>query len=1022
MRAVKFFLLATVLILPMALAAQRTSIYNEPDAAYRAALELFNKQKYGAAKELFRKVVAQIDDPYDETRGSALYYSGICAAELFNPDAEALLVEYINTYPTHPGQNLARFQMGNLNYRKRNYREAVEWFSSFNGNRLEPGKRLEYLFKKGYSHFMTEEFPAARQALAQIKDPASPYYAPATYYYGHIGYLEGDYDMALESFRRLSRDENFGPVIPYYITHIHYLQENFDALLEYAPGLLEEASPRRAGEISRLIGEAYFRREAFKEAIPYLERHLRESGASVTREDHYQIGFSYYKTGDYSNAIRHLERATNATDELAQNAWYHLADAYIQTNQKRFARNAFNQAYQLGHAGFITRESLFNYAKLSYELSLDPYNEAILSFQRYIDDYPDSERATEANTYLIDLYLTTSNYKEALTSIERMNINTPRLREAFQRISYYRGVELFNNGSFPDAIAHFQKARRFSENPRIYSQSLFWEGEANYRLEQYDQSVRAHEAFLVSPGANALDIFNRAHYSIGYAHFKKKDYPRAINAFRRFIADTREDRRLLNDAHLRLADSYFITKNYQQALTFYDSAIRIGVIDNDYAAFQKALAYGVMGRFEDKVVTLQQFLNTYGRSSYADDAKYELANTNLVLNNSQQAMAYFNQVINQHPNSSYVKSAMLKTGLIHFNNNEDERALAVFKKVVSDYPGSPESQEALGTIRNIYVSLDQVDEFVRYSSNLGFADITTAQQDSLSYVAAESRYMQGDCENAIRSFTNYLERFPNGIFSLNALFYRSECEFRRNNFNQAMAGYKEVIARPKSKFSENALSRASQIEFRQGNYAQAHEYFKNLEEVAEFPANVMEARIGKMRSLYRLGRLEEAIAASREVLNTDKVPQEILQESHLIIGLAAMGLQDHETARQALARTAGLAENRMAAEALYNLILIEFRLREYEKAETMVFEHVNRLSAYDYWLAKTFLLLADVYMETDNDFQAKHTLQSIIENYDGEDLRKQAEQKLQIVIEREQGEDSGDKDPIEVDFGNSGNQ
>jgi tetratricopeptide (TPR) repeat protein len=85
--------------------------------------------------------------------------------------------------------------------------------------------------------------------------------------------------------------------------------------------------------------------------------------------------------------------------------------------------------------------------------------------------------------------------------------------------------------------------------------------------------------------------------------------------------------------------------------------------------------------------------------------------------------------------------------------------------------------------------------------------------------------MQGDCENAIRSFTNYLERFPNGIFSLNAHFYRSECEFRRNNFNQAMAGYREVIARPKSKFSENALSRASQIEFRQGNYEQALEYF-----------------------------------------------------------------------------------------------------------------------------------------------------------------------------------------------------
>ncbi len=1021
MRMIKVFSLLFVLALPLALPAQKTTIYDDPDATYRAAMELFNKQKYGAARPLFEAVIEQAGNIHSEVLGSAMYYNGLCAAELFNPDAEALLAEYINQFPTHPGQNLARFQMGSLHYRKRNYREAVTWFGSFNGNRLEPGRRIEYLFKKGYSHFMIEEYQAARQALSQIKDPASPYFAPATYYHGHIGYLEGDYNMALESFQRLSRDENFGPIIPYYITHIYYLQENFEGLLEYAPALLDEASPRRGGEIARLIGEAYFRNDAFAEAIPYLERHIREAGSSASREDHYQIGFAYFSSDEFSKAIQHLERATNASDELAQNAWYHLASAYVETNQKRFARNAFSQAYQLGHVGFITRESLFNYAKLSYELSLDPYNEAILSFQKYIDDYPDSERAEEANTYLIDLYLTTSNYKEALTSIERMNINTPRLREAYQRISYYRGVELFNNGAFPDAIDHFQKSRRFSDNPAIFAQSLFWEGEAFYRLERYDESIRSHENFLSSQNVRGLDIYNRANYSIGYAYFKKKDYPRAITAFNRFIGDSREDRRLLNDAHLRIADSHFISKNYQQALNFYDSALRIGVMDNDYAVFQKGLAYGVMGRFEEKVSTLQQFLTTYGRSSFADDAKYELANTFLILNNNQQAMGYFNQVINQHPNSSYVKSAMLKTGLIHYNNNEDQRALQVFKKIVSDYPGSPESREALGTMRNIYVSLDQVDEFVRYSSNLGFADVTTAQQDSLSYVAAESRYMQGDCENATRSFTNYLERFPNGIFSLNAYFYRSECEFRKNNFNQALEGYREVISRPKSTFTENALSRASQIEFRRGNYQQAYEYFKSLEEIAEFRANILEARIGKMRSLQRLERYEEAIAASDRVLSTEKIPQEIIQEAHLIKGLSAMGNQDQETAKVALRVAAEDFENQMAAEAMYHLVLIEFRKGDYETSEAMVFEFVNKLSAHDYWLARTFLLLADIYMETDNDFQAKHTLQSIIDNYQGEELKEQARQKLQVITEREQEQQPGEEDTIEVDFGNSGN-
>jgi tetratricopeptide (TPR) repeat protein len=170
-----------------------------------------------------------------------------------------------------------------------------------------------------------------------------------------------------------------------------------------------------------------------------------------------------------------------------------------------------------------------------------------------------------------------------------------------------------------------------------------------------------------------------------------------------------------------------------------------------------------------------------------------------------------------------------------------------------------------------------------------------------------------------------------------------------------------------------------------------------------------------------LGRSGEAIAASQMVKDTDKIPQEILQESHLVSGLAAMGMQNHDLARSELRLAAEIADNRMAAEAMYNLVLIEFRLGDYEKSESMVFDFVGKLSAHDYWLAKTFLLLADVYMETGDDFQARHTLQSIIDNYEGEDLKSQAEAKLQVLIEREQGEQPGEKEPIEVDFGNPRN-
>ena len=55
----------------------------------------------------------------------------------------------------------------------------------------------------------------------------------------------------------------------------------------------------------------------------------------------------------------------------------------------------------------------------------------------------------------------------------------------------------------------------------------------------------------------------------------------------------------------------------------------------------------------------------------------------------------------------------------------------------------------------------------------------------------------------------------------------------------------------------------------------------------------------------------------------------------------------------------------------------------------------------DYWLAKSFILWADIYYKAGNKLQAKQTLQSIIENYDGEDLIAEAQTKYDNIIAEE---------------------
>ncbi len=998
--------------------AQKTAIHQDPEASYRTALELYNKEKYGAARQLFLEVKGQTENKNNDLNAGASLYAAICAAELFNPDAEDLILRFKETHPNHVGQRLARFHLANINYRERNYREAKKWFSTMESRDIETKRRDEFLFKKGYSHFMEGLETEARALFARITDRASSYYSPASYYYGHIAYTKGNYTDALERFEALTEDAAFGPVVPYYIVHIYFLEQRFDELLKVAPGLLEQATPRRVPEISRLIGEAHAERSEYEQAIPFLKTYMDDAGSAATPKDHYQIGFAYFITGAFEQAIPHLERVTTEGGALAQNAYFHLGYSYVQTDKKRFARNAFREAYQMEYMEDIAQESLFKYALLSFELSYDPYNEAILSFKKYINKYPGSPRREEAYTNLVDLYLTTRNYKDALESLENTTLDTPRLREAYQRVTYFRGIELFNNGGFQNAINHFRKTQAHQENQLLLASSFYWTGEAYYRLGQYDNARNAHQQFIASPAAKTLNYFHRANYSIGYTHFNQKSYSAAIPAFRAFIRAGDEDPRMINDALLRVADSYFINKDYRNAMAFYDRAIEMNVLDVDYAVFQKGLVFGILGNFEEKIATMNEIINDFPHSSFVDDSKYEIANSYLILNNGQKAREYFGYVINQHSTSTYVQSAMLKTGLIHYNNNEDELALNMFREVIRIFPATSQAQEALAAMQVIYVDLDRVDEFVQLTQELGIADITTAQQDSLTYQAAENRYLQGDCSSAIQSFSNYLERFPDGFFAVNAQFYRSECYFRSDQLQQAYEGYRFVVESPRTKFLENALLRASGIQFQMGHYEQALGYYNQLEEHTSIRANTLTARTGIMRSNYNLERHAEALEAAQVVLNTDKIATEAEQEAHLIRGLSAKVLNQNDIAIESLTKTKNLTENQRAAEAMYNLTLITFKQGDYEAAEQQIFEYVSKLTAYDYWLARTFLLLADVYLEKDNAFQAKHTLQSIIDNYDGAEIRREAQNKLDFIHEMEQSmQQIRETDTLEVEFG-----
>jgi TolA-binding protein len=70
---------------------------------------------------------------------------------------------------------------------------------------------------------------------------------------------------------------------------------------------------------------------------------------------------------------------------------------------------------------------------------------------------------------------------------------------------------------------------------------------------------------------------------------------------------------------------------------------------------------------------------------------------------------------------------------------------------------------------------------------------------------------------------------------------------------------------------------------------------------------------------------------------------------------------------------------------------------QYGPAEERIFANADRYPSFEFWLAKGYILLADIYAANENVFQARETLKSIIDNYSGEDLKTVAREKLEAL-------------------------
>lgn len=1011
----------TMLLACIPVFSQKTLHLLDPAASYKTGIELFEKQKYSAARQMFEKVSS--NPAFDQTgiKANSQYYAALCALELFNDDAEYMLAVFITENPENSKQNEARFHMGRFQYNNKKYARAIEWFEQVRPNTLTENQKHEYYFESGYSYFQEGNFEKARVAFSEIKDVDTKYTSPALYYYSHILYIQKNYESALAGFLRLKDDETFASIVPYYISQIYFLQKKYDRVVDYAPSLLDSVTEKRMAEMARIIGESYYKLDKFGEAIPYLEKYM-EKASAPTQDDKYELAYSYYKTADYKNAVKYFERISNADNSVAQNALYHLGDSYIKLKDKNKARLAFSSASRMNYNGDIKESALFNYAIVTYELSYSPFNEAVRAFEDYIKAFPDSRRADEAYNYLALAYSSTRNYKAALESIEKIRNKDNSIKKAYQRIAFFRGLEVYNSLDFELAINLFDKSLTNAQYDRILStRAQYWKGEAYYRLGNYPQAVENYNAFLNSSGAPALDEFETANYNIAYCYFNQKQYNEAMTWFKRY-ASVMKDRKIntVGDSYNRIGDCYFMNLTYWTAADNYDKAINTGTSDVDYAMFQKAFTLGLVDRPERKIDILNELIKKFPASAYTDDALYEMGRGYVTVEKPDNAVTMYNRLLKEYPNSSYVPKTFLQLGLINYNRDKNAEALTYYKRVIDEFPGTNEARDALAGLRNVYTGMNDAQGYFSYVETLGsFANVRESEQDSMLYRAAENLYMSGNCEKASQNFNTYLERFPKGSFVTNAHFYHADCKRIQNKTDEALRGYEYVLGQPHNMFTEPSLVNTAQLYFQKEDYQSALNNYKRLIREGEINTNITDAKVGVMRCSFRLNDYAGTIYAAADVLKTDKIPAELQREIHYLLGKSHYETGNKVAALDEFRTLARDVKSAEGAEAKYMIAQILYEQGKKDGAEKEILDFIDKNTPHQFWLGKSFILLSDIYVDRKDDFQAFQTLKSIVDYYENpnDGIQTLAKEKQQRIISRNPSvENIGQQQDMEIDM------
>lgn len=1000
----KLFLILFLVAFAFPVLSQQTLKHSSDEIEFSKGIELLNREKYAAAREFFERYVqdftVQAEDHENRNIRSieAEYYVAYSALQLFHPDAEQLFLNFAVKYPWHSKASLAYYELGNFFYNTKKYQKTIEYLEKVDQSRLTREQKMETAFRLGYAYFSQKEFDKALEYFNSIKNDNHKYTYAASYYAGYLELKKDQLPEALEDFQEAANNDSYKAVVPYLIASIYYKQGENEKLISYAEDALKIPGIENKEQLSLLLAEGHFQNKDYEKAAEYFEGYLGKS-RKPDGETLYRIAFSQFMTNQFEKAIQNFKPIAGDKSAMGQAASYYLGLSYLKTGNKQYAMFPLQQAARLEYSPEIREEAIFSYGKANVDLG--NHHEAITAFKQLFSLYPNSSHSPEATELISDAFLKTNNYQEAIDWIESLKNKSLRINSAYQKMTYFQGTQDFNNKNFEKAVLNFNKSLQVTIDKNLFLAASFWKGEAHSIMREYNEAINSYSK--VFQNAQASDPFHvRSRYGIGYAYLNNDKKEDALRHFKEYVNKTSQDKEntFYHDAILRVGDLYAWFKKFDDAIAAYNTAIDQNNPEKDYAHYRKGIVYAFQNKTEQAISSYDQVIKNYPGSIYLDDALYNKAYVYYTSGNFSQAMQVINTLLKVQPGSAYVPYAILYRGLSNTNLGKHNEALEDFRKIIAEYPGQAIAVEALTAAQTTLNTIGKPEEFASYRELFTQNNPESGPLQNIDYEAALAFYHNEKYEKAISAFNNYIEKYPESPKTIDAKFYMAESYAKNGQKAKAVELYQTLASGPKTAYTNRAVQKLAEVYLAEGNLRKATDYFRFLLANAESPRERLISWSALIDTYYNLKKYDSVQYYANQILEQRAQSLEA-NKANLFYGKASYKLGETDKAMEYFRKTIELAQDENAAEAQYMIAKIYSDRKEYEKSQEALFELNKNFSMYPKWFAKSFLLLADNLIAMNELFQAKATLNSIIENSDYAPAVEEAKKKLAELESKE---------------------